>query len=1091
LVRLPAEIKVLDGSGTVYSDATYSYDQYNVAGLANCPGIIGHDNQNYAGGGARGNVFSISQYLNTSAAWVTTAFTYDIAGNLITESDANGHTTTLSYNDNYADGKGRDSYGFVTGVTNALGQAPYQANHDYGTGQPELTADLTLYYATYSYGGSGYSADRLTQVAHAYPSAIQSEDMYSYTSPTSIAMGQDQNTAGDQALQSQTVADGFGRPWQVNTYESSTQFIQTTQTYDALGRVAATTNPSRQAPADGLGYVTTYGYDSLSRPTSVTTPDGNVASTSYSGNTTTATDQAGKARTLVSDALGRVTDVYEDPAGSNFHTQYTVDPLGNVRTVKQINSTQGGTNQTRSYAFDTLGRLTSANNPESGTVSYTYDGVGNVLTRKDALAKVTTYTYDALNRPLTVSYSDGTPGATYGYDGVTNGAGHLTSVASGSLTTHYTAFDAKGRVTGSAQATAGQTYTFAYGYNLADALTSETYPSGRVVSSGYDVVSRPTTTSGTLNGQTTTYVQGAIYWPHGAVRQSGYGNNVWRDLGYFNTRLQPTGYWDTIGENPNAFLRDEYPNWVNAATQKNNGTLQSTRIYAGAPAVWSTLPNFTQTFGYDSVNRLISAAETTGSAQAWAQGYSYDQFGNMWMPSTSLPAPVTGPAAPTANVYNPANNQNANSKYDADGNLTAFGAVTLSYDAGNRQTAAGVNSYLYDGLGQRVEKVAVGATTVYVYDAFGQLAAEYSTAVTAAPCTTCYLSYDYLGSVRMVTDENANVVARHDFAPFGQEIPLGIGIRTAAPWGASDNVETKFTGQVRDTETNLDFFNARYLSGGLGRFMSVDPGNAGADVANPQSWNGYGYVLGNPLQLVDPSGMADCSDPKYGDQTIACVQSAPPSGVPVDTYAWWMNGGWLTVAGGQQVSSGGGGGGGGGTGGRGPAITTTLVRVQGPPAKNVAQKLACAADFGKKHSIASMLGLGDNYVANLFGGNSVSGLVNLGLSLTPGGAAPDFAKMVAGGASLGVPVNDALRLGGRQGIQGLTSLTGTVRSTALRSLFNAATSPATLTSIAAEGGEIALQGGITAGEYASGAALAKFAYDVGTFGYGYFFACGN
>ena len=70
-------------------------------------------------------------------------------------------------------------------------------------------------------------------------------------------------------------------------------------------------------------------------------------------------------------------------------------------------------------------------------------------------------------------------------------------------------------------------------------------------------------------------------------------------------------------------------------------------------------------------------------------------------------------------------------------------------------------------------------------------------------------------------------------------------------------------------------------------------------------------------------------------------------------------------------------------------------------------------------------------------------------------------------------------------------MTGTVGSTALRSLFNAATSPATLTSIAAEGGEIALQGGITAGEYASGAALAKFAYDVGTFGYGYFFACGN
>ena len=76
-------------------------------------------------------------------------------------------------------------------------------------------------------------------------------------------------------------------------------------------------------------------------------------------------------------------------------------------------------------------------------------------------------------------------------------------------------------------------------------------------------------------------------------------------------------------------------------------------------------------------------------------------------------------------------------------------------------------------------------------------------------------------------------------------------------WGASDSVTQKFTGQERDAETALDFFQARYFSGGLGRFMSPDPGNAGADLTNPQSLNGYGYVLGNPLGLVDPSGLDD------------------------------------------------------------------------------------------------------------------------------------------------------------------------------------------------------------------------------------------
>ncbi len=38
-------------------------------------------------------------------------------------------------------------------------------------------------------------------------------------------------------------------------------------------------------------------------------------------------------------------------------------------------------------------------------------------------------------------------------------------------------------------------------------------------------------------------------------------------------------------------------------------------------------------------------------------------------------------------------------------------------------------------------------------------------------------------------------------------------------------------------------------------------------------------------------------------------------------------------------------------------------------------------------------------------------------------------------------------------------------------------------------GEAALQGGIIAGEYASGAALAKFVYDGATFLYGYFGEC--
>ena len=69
-----------------------------------------------------------------------------------------------------------------------------------------------------------------------------------------------------------------------------------------------------------------------------------------------------------------------------------------------------------------------------------------------------------------------------------------------------------------------------------------------------------------------------------------------------------------------------------------------------------------------------------------------------------------------------------------------------------------------------------------------------------------------------------------------------------------DGFSIKYTGQYRDPETGLDYFNARYYSPTQGRFVSPDPGNAGADPANPATWNGYSYVGGNPVNLTDPSG---------------------------------------------------------------------------------------------------------------------------------------------------------------------------------------------------------------------------------------------
>lgn len=148
--------------------------------------------------------------------------------------------------------------------------------------------------------------------------------------------------------------------------------------------------------------------------------------------------------------------------------------------------------------------------------------------------------------------------------------------------------------------------------------------------------------------------------------------------------------------------------------------------------------------------------------------------------------------------------------------------------------------------------------------------------------------------------------------------------------------------------------------------------------------------------------------------------------------------------------------------------------------------LKCAAKYGSQDSIASALGLGNNYVANLFGSNSVSGLVNLGLSISGNGGPPDFLKMALGGASLGLPINNIRTFTGGGGISGLNGATGYLRGQALQGIFNVATEAGGISSIAAEGGSLAVQGGLTAGEFASGVGIAKFGLDLGTFLVGYY-----
>lgn len=182
-------------------------------------------------------------------------------------------------------------------------------------------------------------------------------------------------------------------------------------------------------------------------------------------------------------------------------------------------------------------------------------------------------------------------------------------------------------------------------------------------------------------------------------------------------------------------------------------------------------------------------------------------------------------------------------------------------------------AYYYDGDGRRVQTVSAGGTTTFVYDAKGELVAEYGSTTTL--CQTCYVTVDSLGSARMVTDQNGTVVSRQDYLPFGQDILTSsgnprYGIQGYASPGA---VRQQFTAKERDAESGLDFFEARYYSSAQGRFTSPDPLYLELHrLSDPQQLNLYAYGRNNPLKFTDPLGLDISCGGDRCDDYLAALQ---------------------------------------------------------------------------------------------------------------------------------------------------------------------------------------------------------------------------
>lgn len=510
-------------------------------------------------------------------------------------------------------------------------------------------------------------------------------------------------------------------------------------------------------------------------------------------------------------------------------TLYTYNARGQLVTI-----TQG--QQTRTYQYDDLDRLTSSVLPETGDLAttYTYKDFGAVYQRTDPRGIVTTYGYDTLNRLTQTSYSDQTPTVTYTYGGAadktTLAAGRLEQITDGSGTKTFQ-YDLMGRGTQVSRLIGANTYTTHYSYS-AGLLSTLTYPSGRTVNFTPDPIGRLNTID--TNGSTLLTVRS--YNAAGEISNLAYGNGMETTYGY-NSQLQLQTIVSGSTTTPSLNLTYNYGS-------SDNGQIQG--ITDNINASQST------SYVYDELGRL-KTAQTTDlvSSGTWKLGFKYDRYGNRL---AQIPQGGTTSMPVSEVAVDPTTNQISGYQYDAAGNLTNDGLHSYGYDAENRLTTVdgSTQNFVYDASGMRVKK----GTTVYIYDG-RQVIAEYANGAAASSptveyvgdvasfsgTTTTYFYKDHLSN-RFLADASGTVTTSLSQFPFGETTSGS----SATKWA--------FTNYERDNASSgsgLDYAYARFYSSRLGRFMSMDV--LSGSPSDPQSLNRYIYSVDDPINRIDPTGM--------------------------------------------------------------------------------------------------------------------------------------------------------------------------------------------------------------------------------------------
>jgi RHS repeat-associated protein len=271
-------------------------------------------------------------------------------------------------------------------------------------------------------------------------------------------------------------------------------------------------------------------------------------------------------------------------------------------------------------------------------------------------------------------------------------------------------------------------------------------------------------------------------------------------------------------------------------------------------------------------------------ARGYAESYEYDPEGNLMR----LQHQANGGAFTRELALTPNSNRLAtvasgqavfDYAYDEGGNLVRETTSRhFEWDHADRmcifrtQTEGAEPSvhahYLYDSTGQRVKKLVRKQggqieVTVYIDGMFeqhriihGSAAQENNTLHVMddqsrialvrvgspfpddpTPAVKFHLG-DHLGSSNVVIDDAGALVNREEYAPYGE-----------TSFGSFARKRYRFTGKERDEESGLCYHGARYYAPWLARWASCDPAGA------VDGTNLYQYVRGNPIRLIDATGM--------------------------------------------------------------------------------------------------------------------------------------------------------------------------------------------------------------------------------------------